>query len=114
MSWARLENLARRIEPETRNRKANAIPILGTCHRPHWNASSAGATPNEITSASESYTSPNEDSEPVRRAIRPSRMSAMIAIRISRAERSNWPRLDSTTDRNPQKMLPTVNSDGMM
>jgi hypothetical protein len=36
-----------------------------------------------------------------------------MAIRIRIAARSNWPRLEATIDRKPQKMLATVKSEGM-
>ena len=89
------------------------MPTLGTSHKPHWKASRAGATPKEVTSANESNASPNWVTVPVRRAIRPSSASAKIAIRIKIEARSNWPRLDATTDRKPQKMFATVKSEGM-
>ena len=62
-------------------------PTSASCHSDHLKTSRAGATPNEMTSASESICSPNALCVLVSRATRPSSMSKNSA-NTSRSERA--------------------------
>ena len=53
----------------------------------------AGATPNEMTSASESNSTPKALVEPVIRATRPSSMSRTMATPMNGAAVANSPRI---------------------
>ena len=66
-------------------RKPAAQPNRPSDSRPQLNTSTAGATPNEITSANESNSTPNSLDVPVMRAMRPSSVSRIIAKPISAA-----------------------------
>ena len=66
---------------------------------PHRNVSIAGATPNEITSASESNSTPKALAVPVIRAMRPSSMSSTTATPMNGAATSNSPRIAYSTHR---------------
>src|SRR5581483_11333095 len=90
-------NLARRLAPAIINRKLAIAPswtILAmivsseknrSIRKPHIQPSSAGATPNVITSASESSSRPKSLAVPVIRAIRPSKPSNSTANPIALA-----------------------------
>ena len=56
----------------------------------------AGATPNEMTSASESNSMPNALVVPVMRAMRPSSMSSTMAKPMNGAADENSPRIEWT------------------
>ena len=67
------------------NRNPTAQPSRPSGSRPHWNASIAGAMPNEMMSASESSCTPNSLVVPVMRAMRPSSMSSTMATPMNGA-----------------------------
>ena len=74
-----------------------AQPTRPSSESPHANASTAGARPNEITSASESNSTPNALVVFVRRAMRPSSMSSTMAMPMNGAAVSSSPRIAYTT-----------------
>ena len=75
--------------------------------------SSAGATPNEIASTSESSSAPKR--VPVResRATRPSSMSRMPANTMNQPAHRKLPLKAETIAQNPKNRLPSVNALGM-
>ena len=103
-------NRARLSAPQIRKRNDAAHPILcspGIWPYPQVKARTAGATPNEITSAIESSSMPNSEVAPVRRAMRPSRKSNKTAKPMVIAARSKCsvacespPGLDLPSERN--------------
>ena len=74
-----------------RNRKPAAHPRRPSGCSPHENDRIAGAMPNEMTSASESSSTPKALAVPVIRAMRPSSMSSTIAKPMNGAAVSNCP-----------------------
>ncbi len=72
-------NRASRTAAAVRYRKPAAHPTRPSSDSPHANARTAGATPNEMMSASESSSNPNALVVLVMRAIRPSSMSRTTA-----------------------------------
>ena len=105
---------ASRIAAALTNMKPAAHPSRPSGCNPQLNDSTAGATPNEITSASESNWRPNALSPPVSRAMRPSSMSSTNAKPMNGAAVSNSPRIAYTMHAYPQNMLPSVNKLGRM
>ena len=87
---------ASRIAAAVRNRNPASHPSRPSGWSPHENERIAGAMPNEITSASESNSTPKSLAEPVIRAMRPSRMSSTIANPIKGAAVSNSRRMAYT------------------
>jgi hypothetical protein len=91
---------ANRLAPAMRKAKQKIEPnwmifvritgsiVVGSSLKPHIQASSAGATPNVITSANESSSFPNSLSVCVMRAIRPSIPSKSTANPIAFAAKS--------------------------
>ena len=75
-------------------------------------AKNAGATPNETTSASESYSLPKREVERASRATRPSRASHRPASTIPSAARSKWPWVDWIIERKPKNRFAVVKSCG--
>jgi len=75
------------------NRKPAAHPIWPSGSSPHLNERIAGATPNEITSASESNSTPKALVVPVMRAMRPSSMSRTNAKPMKSAAVASSPRI---------------------
>ena len=73
-----------------------AQPILPCPFRPHSKARTAGAAPNEITSASESNSTPNALVVFVSRAMRPSSMSSTMAMPMKGAACSSRPPIEYT------------------
>ncbi|MNN64285.1 hypothetical protein D3C81_1797200 [compost metagenome] len=57
---------------------------------------SAGATPNDVMSESESYCSPNALCVLVMRATRPSMPSSTMAAKMAMAAESKWPFIAAT------------------
>ncbi len=76
------------------------------------NASTAGASPNDTTSASESSSTPNALDELVRRAISPSSVSSTIATPMNSAALSKSARVAYTTQAYPQNRFATVKREG--
>ena len=73
---------------------------------------SAGATPKLMASTSESSCSPNSLPVPVKRATRPSNMSAKAARTMSQPAISNAPREAETIAQMPRNRLPSVKALG--
>ena len=78
---------ASRTAAAATKRKPTAHPSRPSGSSPQLNDRMAGATPNEITSASESNSTPNSLVVPVIRATRPSSMSSTIANADERRRR---------------------------
>ena len=84
---ARLDVEARQPHRRGASRRRSPRPIRAAraADRPHANARTAGARPNDMTSASESSSTPNALVVPVSRAMRPSSMSSTIAMPMNGA-----------------------------
>jgi len=93
---------ASRVTQQTVKNRGISQPIRPKACRPQKKASSAGATPKVIASASESYSLPNSLSVPTRRAIRPSSPSRMPATKTSNAPRMNSPSRPRSKARKPR------------
>jgi len=76
--------------------KPAAHPTRPRSPSPQANVSTAGAIPNEITSASESSSTPNALVVPVSRAIRPSSESSRNANPMNGAAIVRSPRMEYT------------------
>jgi hypothetical protein len=87
---------ARRTAAAATNKKPAAQPSRPSGCSPHENTMIAGATPNEMMSASESNSTPNALVVPVMRAMRPSSMSTMMAKPMNGAAVTNSPRIEWT------------------
>ena len=85
-----LKRASRTAAADTKRNPA-AHPIRPSGSSPHLNDRIAGATPNEITSASESNSTPNALVVPVMRAIRPSSMSSTNAKPMNSAAVASSP-----------------------
>jgi hypothetical protein len=85
-------NRASRIAAALTNTNPEKVPSRPSGDRPHANERIAGATPNEMTSASESSSTPKSLAVPVIRAIRPSSMSSTTAKPMNGAAVSKSPR----------------------
>ncbi len=82
---------ASRTAAAATNRKPAAHPMRPSGCSPHANDSTAGATPNDTTSASESNSRPKALVVPVIRAMRPSSMSSTMATPMNAAAVWNSP-----------------------
>jgi len=89
-------NRARRTAAAAAKMNAAAHPSRPSGCSPHANARIEGATPNEMTSASESNSIPKSLVAPVRRAMRPSSMSSTIAKPMNGAAVANSPLIAKT------------------
>ena len=110
MDW--MLKRASRMAAAVTYRKAAAQPSRPSDSRPQLNIRTAGATPNETTSASESNSTPKSLVAPVTRAMRPSSVSRIIAMPTSGAAVAKSPRIANTMHAQPQNMFPTVNMPG--
>ena len=75
--------------------------------------SSAGATPKEMTSTSESSSAPNREPVLDSRATRPSSMSRMPEKTMNHPAHRKFPLKAETIAQNPKKRLPRVNALGI-
>ena len=83
---------ASRIAAAETNTKPAAQPAWPNACRPHAKHRTAGAMPNDTTSASESNSTPNALDVPVMRAMRPSSMSSTMAKPMNSAAARRSPR----------------------
>src|SRR4051812_14400320 len=105
-------NRASRIAAQATHRKQAIQPNGSKASRPrenNVNAVTAGASPKETRSASESNCRPNGVTAPTSRATAPSVMSKSTDRPMNTVARVYSPRIETSIAAKPQNMLPRVN-----